>query len=109
MRLKRKIFKELSDWKQNKHNKALLIKGARQVGKTTSVREFARENYENFVEINFEQMPLAKQAFEGNLDARTILVNLSVMGFGPFVPEKTLIFFDEIQSCPQARTTSLPI
>ena len=104
MRLKRKIFKELSDWKQNKHNKALLIKGARQVGKTTSVREFARENYENFVEINFEQMPLAKQAFEGNLDARTILVNLSVMGFGPFVPEKTLIFFDEIQSCPQART-----
>lgn len=49
-------------------------------------------------------MPVAKQAFEGNLDARTILLNLSAMGFGPLEPGKTLIFFDEIQSCPKART-----
>ena len=49
-------------------------------------------------------MPVAKQAFEGNLDARTILINLSAMGFGPLEPGKTLIFFDEIQSCPKART-----
>lgn len=47
---------------------------------------------------------MAKQAFEGNLDARTILINLSAMGFGPLEPGKTLIFFDEIQSCPKART-----
>lgn len=102
--LKRKIISEISKWKEETTNKALLIKGARQVGKTTIVRQFAKENYKNFIEINFEQMPLAKQAFDGNLDARSILVNLSVMGFGPLEPGKTLIFFDEIQSCPNART-----
>ena len=102
--LKRKIIKKLEAWKKTIANKALLIKGARQVGKTTVVRQFAKANYKNFVEINFEQMPVAKQAFEGNLDARTILLNLSAMGFGPLEPGKTLIFFDEIQSCPKART-----
>lgn len=102
--LKRKIIKKLEAWKGTIANKALLIKGARQVGKTTVVRQFAKANYKNFVEVNFEQMPVAKQAFEGNLDARTILLNLSAMGFGPLEPGKTLIFFDEIQSCPKART-----
>ncbi len=102
--LKRKIISQLTGWKEESVNKALLIKGARQVGKTTIVRQFARSHYENFIEINFEQMPMAKQAFEGNLDTRTILINLSAMGFGPLEPGKTLIFFDEIQSCPKART-----
>lgn len=102
--LKRKIISQLTGWKEESVNKALLIKGARQVGKTTIVRQFARSHYENFIEINFEQMPMTKQAFEGNLDARTILINLSAMGFGPLEPGKTLIFFDEIQSCPKART-----
>ncbi len=74
------------------------------MGKTTIVRQFAKANYKNFIEVNFEQMPLAKQAFEGNLDARTVLINLSAMGFGPLEPGKTLIFFDEIQSCAKART-----
>jgi len=102
--LKRKIISKLTEWKNNTANKALLIRGARQVGKTTIVRQFAKANYKNFIEINFEQMPLAKQAFEGNLDARSVLINLSAMGFGPLEPGKTLIFFDEIQSCPKART-----
>ena len=102
--LKRKIISQLYEWKKGTNNKALLIKGARQVGKTTIVRQFAQVNYKNFIEINFEKMPTAKQAFDANLDARTILLNLSSMGFGPLEPGKTLIFFDEIQSCPQART-----
>lgn len=102
--LKRKILNELAKWKEETTNKALLIKGARQVGKTTVVRQFAKANYKNFIEINFEQTPMAKQAFDGNLDARTVLVNLSAMGFGPFEPGRTLIFLDEIQSCPKART-----
>lgn len=83
---------------------ALLIKGARQVGKTFIVREFGKTNYKRFVEINFEEQPSFKRAFSGNLDARTILINLSVMGLGDFVPGDTLFFFDEIQSCPEART-----
>lgn len=102
--LKRKIINKLNNWKQASTNKALLIKGARQVGKTTVVRQFAKANYQHFVEINFEQTPMAKQAFDGNLDARSVLINLSAMGFGPLEPGKTLIFFDEIQSCPKART-----
>ena len=102
--LKRKIINELLGWKELTSNKALLVKGARQVGKTTIVRQFAKANYKNFIEINFEQMPLARQAFDGNLDARSILINLSAMGFGPLEPGNTLIFFDEIQSCPNART-----
>lgn len=102
--LKRKIISELERWKKEASNKALLIKGARQIGKTTIVRQFAKAHYKNFIEINFEQMPMTKQAFDGNLDARTILINLSAMGFGPLEPGKTLIFFDEIQSCPKART-----
>lgn len=102
--LKRKIINELLYWKRKTTNKALLIKGARQVGKTTIVRQFAKANYKHFIEINFEQMPTAKQAFDGNLDARTILINLSAMGYGPLEPGETLIFFDEIQSCLKART-----
>ncbi len=74
------------------------------MGKTTSVREFAKANYSHFVEINFVKYPRAKQAFDGNLDTKTIVTNLSAMGFGPFVEGKTLVFFDEIQECPNART-----
>jgi predicted AAA+ superfamily ATPase len=102
--LKRKMINRLVEWKNGKNRLALLVKGARQVGKTFIVREFARANYKNFVEINFEKQPSAKRAFEGDLDARTIILNLSAMGLGPFEAGNTLIFFDEIQSCAQART-----
>ncbi|MBR1514638.1 MAG: ATP-binding protein [Bacteroidales bacterium] len=101
---KRKIVKFLSDWSKKPHKEAILIKGARQVGKTTIVREFGRKNYKNFVEINFELDPAAKTAFDGKRDTKTIIGNLSLMGYGPFVEGKTLVFFDEIQSCPNART-----
>jgi predicted AAA+ superfamily ATPase len=102
--LRRKILARLNQWKNNPNRVALLVKGARQVGKTTTVREFGRSNYESFVEINFEQSPPARKAFDGNLDARTVILNLSAMGYGPFTEGKTLVFFDEIQSCPGART-----
>lgn len=102
--LNRKIISTLEDWHKNSSKKALLLRGARQVGKTTTVREFAKNNYLHFVEINFEKTPTVKQAFDGNLDAETIISKLSLMGFGPFVEHQTLIFFDEIQTCPNART-----
>ena len=102
--LNRKIIRELEAWKADGSRKALLLKGARQVGKTTTIREFAKQHYKHFVEINFEMMPIAKKAFDGNLDANTIISQLSLMGFGPFVERKTLVFLDEIQSCPNART-----
>ena len=102
--LKRKMLERLIEWKEGKNKLALLVKGARQVGKTFIIREFGKANYKNFIEINFENQPSVKKAFEGDLDVRTIILNLSAMGLGPFEEGRTLIFFDEIQSCPQART-----
>ena len=94
--IKRKIINDLVFWKDNHHCEALLIKGARQVGKTTIVREFASKYYKHFVEINFEQDPIAKEAFVSTRDTRTIISRLSAMGYGDFVPHETLVFFDEI-------------
>ena len=102
--LNRKIIGALEQWCKDPAGKALLLKGARQVGKTTSVREFAKRNYTYFIEINFEKHPTIKQAFDGDLDANTIISKLSLMGFGPFIEHETLVFFDEIQTCPNART-----
>lgn len=102
--LKRKIDTILKSWKNDSSKKALLIKGARQIGKTTSIQEFGKENYESFIEINFERNPELKDIFSESLDARTIILNMSAIGLGPFIEGATLIFFDEIQSCPNART-----
>lgn len=102
--LKRKISDELLRWKQSNNKRALLIEGARQVGKTFIVREFGKSNYKNFIEINFEKKPTARAAFDGDLDARTIIQQLTTRGFGSFEAGSTLIFLDEIQSCPNART-----
>lgn len=100
----RKVIQQFINWKNEKKKRALLLSGARQVGKTTSVKMFAEENYRHFVEINFLKQPAAKAAFEGSLDTRTIVLSLSAMGFGPFVEGETLVFLDEIQECPKART-----
>ena len=102
--LKRKIVTEIEGWHNTSRNKALLLTGARQVGKTTAVREFAKTHYKHFIEINFVKHPIARQAFDGELSTRAIVSNLSAMGFGPFEEGRTLIFFDEIQECPNART-----
>ena len=102
--LSRKVLKTIEEWFVSGHRKALLLTGARQVGKTTAVREFSKSHFRHFVEVNFVKQPMAQQAFEGNLDTRTIVTNLSAMGFGPFVEGETLLFLDEIQECPKART-----
>ena len=102
--LRRKVLEQIEKWHLDGCKKALLLTGARQVGKTTVVREFANTHYTHFVEVNFVKRPIAQQAFDGDLDTKTIITNLSAMGFGPFVEGKTIVFFDEIQECPKART-----
>jgi len=102
--LQRKIDFTLLDWYNRKNKPALLVMGARQVGKTTSIRTFAVNHYKSFFEINFEERPSLKRIFEGDLDAVTLYEKLSVAGLGKLIPNNTLLFFDEIQSCPQART-----
>ena len=102
--LQRKIIDRLEKWYQSGHYKAPLVFGARQVGKTTAIREFAKAHYGHLIEVNFVKHPMAAKAFDGDLTTHTIITNLSAMGFGPFVEGKTLVFFDEIQECPNART-----
>ncbi|MDF7664249.1 AAA family ATPase [Bifidobacterium sp. ESL0763] len=102
--LQRLAQSRLEQWHDNPHHRALLIDGARQVGKTYLVRQFAKTHYDTFLEINFVSTPSAMSAFDGDLDADTIIANLSVYANKPLKPGHTLIFLDEIQECPRART-----
>lgn len=102
--LNRKAYHKLCEWKAERNKKALCIIGARQIGKTTLVRQFAKENYKHFVEINFLTDENAKKIFDESLDAETIITNLTAYIRTAIEPGKTLILFDEIQECPNART-----
>lgn len=83
-----------------------MVKGARQIGKSFIIRRFGLDNYKNFIEINFEERPELKKIFEGNLDVTELIRKFSLFVENvEFKTGETLIFFDEIQSCPQARTS----
>ncbi len=103
--LKRKIDQYLIDWKMNPTRKPLIIKGARQVGKTKSIQNFALHHYENVIEINFAEDPIYKQIVENGYSAEAILKNISRLNpDARFVEGKTLLFFDEIQEFPDIAT-----
>ena len=102
--LKRKAYKQLERWKNSYNKKALCIIGARQTGKTTLVRKFAKENYPFFIELNFLTDPKCKEIFANRLNADYIITNLSAYVQKKMEPHKTLILLDEIQECPEART-----
>ena len=103
--LKRKITDQLIEWKNRKDHLALLVKGARQVGKTFIIDDFAKHHYTHYIRINFDENPGYKAIFEGDLDVTTIIKQISLRVPGAeFVPYETLIFLDEIQNCPRART-----
>ena len=90
------------------NRKPLIVSGARQVGKTTSIREFAK-NYESFVEINFITMPQFKNIFKNGYDVDTIIKEISLLSPNfNFIPYQTLIFFDEIQDYPDTATSLKP-
>ncbi|MFN3234586.1 MAG: ATP-binding protein [Gammaproteobacteria bacterium] len=99
--MKRDIFKDLEHWARSEIRVPLVIKGARQVGKSWCVREFGK-TFENFVEINFEKHKELKSAFCGDVDVQALLQKLSLYKNIPIIPGKTLLFFDEIQECPEA-------
>lgn len=99
--MRRTIFYTLKDWKSDKNRKVLLLRGARQVGKTYIVRELAKE-FLHYVEVNFEKNEDVAYFFEQNLDPARICSNLSAYYGTPVNDGQTLLFFDEIQSCPKA-------
>lgn len=102
--LERMIEKKLLEWKNEEKHRALLITGARQIGKTYIVRQFAKKNYQCFVEINFILDGAAVSIFDDVSDVNMIITNLTAYAGKKLIPGKTLIFLDEIQECPQART-----
>lgn len=104
--LKRKIDKFLVDWKKKEDKLPLIVKGARQIGKTESIRKFAKENYKNVIEINFVLQKQYKDIFNDGFEVDAIIKNISL--HNPeleFIPNETLIFFDEIQDCINCATS----
>ncbi|MDR2233793.1 MAG: ATP-binding protein [Tannerella sp.] len=99
--LKRTIDNVLIDWKNDSDRKPLLIRGARQVGKTSTIEQFGK-NFEYFVTVNFEKDKKLCALFDGDLDVREICLRLSVHFKKPIEQGKTLLFFDEIQTCTNA-------
>lgn len=98
MYIQRQIDTILSDWKNESPRKPLLLRGARQVGKSSTVRQLGQQ-FEYFVEINFEARPSFKAVFEQDLSPNEICSQLSLLTNTPIIDGKTLLFFDEIQAC----------
>ena len=103
--LKRKVDSFLMQWKQNPEHLPLIIKGSRQVGKTSSIEHFA-DSYGNFIEINFVTEPQYKVIFDNGFKTDDILKQISFINpMVKFVPHDTLILFDEMQACPNCATS----
>ena len=98
----RKILEDLIKWKKDKNKKPLIIRGARQVGKTYIIKEFGRKNYEGVAYFNFDHDTELYNLFENTKNPSRILEQLAFIYGKAIIPEKTLIVFDEIQECPNA-------
>ena len=101
----RKIMGFLKEWKESEHRKPLILQGARQVGKTYSILEFGRTDYENVAYFNFETNPKLGDTFEENISPDYLIPILSHIAGQTIVKEKTLIVFDEVQLCERALTS----
>lgn len=101
MYINRDIDQTLESWAKNPNSKPLLLRGARQIGKSTSVRNLGKK-FENFIEINFEKMPQIRDIFERNTNVKELAAQLGLISQQPVIPGKTLIFLDEIQACEAA-------
>jgi uncharacterized protein len=101
----RQISEDLINWKNSKRRKPLLLQGARQVGKTWIVEDFGKSHYKNFIKLNFEFETNVHNIFESSLDPNEIIQRLSLFKEQKITANDTLIFFDEIQTCPKAITS----
>lgn len=101
----RKIITELKEWKEKKDRLPLILKGARQVGKTWILQEFGKEYFDDVLYINFENAGNISNLFDGNIEPNRIIEYLSALNHKKIEPEKTLIIFDEIQELPRALTS----
>ena len=104
--LKRKIDNYLIEWKNDPNHMPLIVKGARQIGKTESIKHFAKENYKSVIEINFALQKQYKDIFDDGFEVDTIIKNITMHNTEfRIIPGDTLIFFDELQDCPNCATS----
>lgn len=103
--MKRILYKELLLWKSSLKRKPLLLQGAHQIGKTYLVNEFGRNEYSNYIYLNFELNPGLQTLFTGSLDPYDIIHNIGLYIGKKITDAGTLIFFDEIQAVPEALTS----
>lgn len=104
--LRRKVDVYLIDWKNNPDRKPLIVKGARQVGKTLSVELFANQNYKSVIKINFVEQKKYRNIFDDGFEVDAILKNISLLNPDfKFIPGDTIFFFDELQACPNCATS----
>ena len=104
--LRRKIDAYLSEWKNNPSRKPLIVKGARQIGKTLSIEHFAKRNYKSVIQINFVEQPKYKSIFNDGFEVDAILKNISLLNPDfAFIEGDTLFFFDELQACSDCATS----
>ena len=103
--MKRNAILELVQWKNSTERKPMVLRGARQVGKTWLMKEFGQNYYDNYVYFNFDEEDELKSIFETNKNPHRIIELLSMISDEKIEPEKTLIIFDEIQECPEALNT----
>ena len=102
--MKRFIDQGLRKWKKARRRKPLIVRGARQVGKTYSVRQFGKDCFDALAVVNLERNPDWHRIFEGNLHPKRICANLEIVLQQKIVSGKTLLFIDKIQACPRAIT-----
>jgi len=98
MYIERKIDVELVEWMRTSSRKPLLVRGARQVGKSTAIRNFSK-HFDHFIEINFDEQPLYQQLFSMTSDVHDVLEQLAIITQTEIIEGKTLVFLDEIQAC----------
>lgn len=104
--LKRKVDTYLTNWKKNPDRKPLIIKGARQIGKTRSIEWFASQNYKSVILINFVEQTKYREIFNDGFEVDNILKNISLLNPEfKFIPGETIFFFDELQACPNCATS----
>lgn len=103
--MKRNAMRDLVQWKESEDRKPMVLKGARQVGKTWLMKEFGSNYYQNYVYFNFDEEDELKSIFEKNKNPQRIIELLSMIADEKILPGDTLIIFDEVQECPEALNT----
>ncbi len=100
--MKRKALDDLLQWKDSPHRKPMILRGARQTGKTWLMKEFGKKAYKNYVYFNFDEQPELKSLFETNKNPHRLIELLSLIADLKIEPQHTLVIFDEIQECSEA-------